>query len=267
MNTDSTSFGGLLLCWRRRRRMSQLDLASEAGISQRHVSFVESGRSSPSRDMVLRLAEHLDVPLRDRNALLVSAGYAPVYSDRSLDEPGLDQARRAVTMLLEAHAPNPALAIDRHWNMVAANRGIEMLLKGVEEDLLAPPVNVIRLSMHPRGLAPRIGNLREWRTHVIARLMRQVDISGDAVLAGLLEEVKAFPVPAGARPHRPPAVDPLAGIAVPLIIEVDGVALSFLSATTVFGTAVDITLSELAIESFLPADAATADALARLGGT
>ncbi len=243
--------------------MSQLDLACEAGISQRHVSFVESGRSSPSRDMVLRLAEHLDVPLRDRNTLLASAGFAPIYRDRSLDEPALEQARRAVTTLLEAHSPNPALAVDRHWTLVAANSGIEMLLKGIDEELLVPPVNVVRLSMHPRGLAPRIGNFREWRAHVIARLMRQVDASGDAVLAALLEEVKAFPVPAGARPHRPPAVDPLAGIAVPLIIEVDGVALSFLSATTVFGTAVDVTLSELAIESFLPADAATADALAR----
>jgi transcriptional regulator with XRE-family HTH domain len=260
MDTDSPTFGALLRTWRRRRRISQLELACEAGISQRHVSFVESGRSAPSRDMVLRLAEQLDVPLRDRNAMLVAAGFAPLYRDRSLESPGLEQARRAVTALLEAHAPNPALAVDRHWQLVAANRTIALLLDGID------PVNVIRVSLHPRGLAPRIGNIRQWRAHVIARLMRQVDVSGDAVLAALLEEVKGFPVPASALPHRAPAADPLAGIAVPLVIEVGGVRLAFLSATTIFGTAVDITLSELAIESFLPADAATAEALVGLAG-
>lgn len=266
MDTDSPTFGALLRTWRRRRRISQLELACEAGISQRHVSFVESGRSAPSRDMVLRLAEQLDVPLRDRNAMLVAAGFAPLYRDRSLESPGLEQARRAVTALLEAHAPNPALAVDRHWQLVAANRTIALLLDGIDPDLLEPPVNVIRVSLHPRGLAPRIGNIRQWRAHVIARLMRQVDVSGDAVLAALLEEVKGFPVPASALPHRAPAADPLAGIAVPLVIEVGGVRLAFLSATTIFGTAVDITLSELAIESFLPADAATAEALVGLAG-
>lgn len=259
--------GDLLRTWRRRRHLSQLDLAGDAGISQRHLSFVESGRSSPSRDMVLRLADQLSVPVRERNALLVAAGFAPVYRERALDAPDLAQARRAVELILAGHAPHPALAVDRHWNLVAANRTVDLLMEGVDPALLAPPANVLRLSLHPRGLAPRIANFREWRTHVVARLARQIDASGDGALGALLEELKSYPAPPGARPHRPGTADPLAGIAVAFELATGAGTLSFLSTTTVFGTAVDIALSELAIESFFPADDFTARAIADLATT
>lgn len=264
MTSPTPSVGALLQTWRRRRRLSQLDLASEAGISQRHLSFVESGRSAPSRDMLLHLAEHLAVPVRERNALLVAAGYAPVYRDRGLDDPGLDAARAAVALILKGHEPHPALALDRHWHLLDANRAVPPLLAGVAPALLTPPLNVLRLSFHPDGLAPRIGNFREWRAHVIGRLVQQINACGDPALTALLEEIRSYPTPAAARPHRPGGADPLAGIAVPFeLITGDG-TLSFLSTTTVFGTAVSISLSELAIESFFPADAATAAAMRRL---
>jgi len=262
--TASPSAGDLLQSWRKRRRLSQLDLATEAGISQRHLSFVESGRSRPSRDMVLHLAEHLGIPPRDRNTVLVAAGFAPVYDERPLDHPDLAAARRAVEVILTGHEPHPALAVDRTWTLIAANRAVSPLLEGASPALLTPPVNVLRLSLHPEGVAGRIENFREWRAHVIARLVRQIDLSGDPALAALLEEIKAYPVPPGARPHRPPAEDPLAGIAVPLVMTSDHGRLSLLSTTTVFGTAVDIALSELAIESFFPADEETAAVLRRL---
>jgi transcriptional regulator with XRE-family HTH domain len=254
----------LLRDWRQRRRLSQLDLACEALVSQRHLSFVESGRSTPSRDMVLRLAEHLGIPLRERNVLLVAAGFAPVYRERALDDPGLAAARGAVERILAGHEPHPALAIDRHWTLMFANRAVAPLLAGIDAALLQPPVNVLRLSMHPNGLAPRIGNLREWRGHVIGRLAQQIDVTADPVLVALLEELRSYPVPAGARPHRPSAQDGLGGVAVPLELASAGGTLAFLSTTTVFGTAVDISLSELAIEAFFPADAFTAETMRRL---
>lgn len=260
MNRETASFGPLLRDWRLRRRLSQLALASEAEISQRHLSFVESGRAAPSREMVLHLAEHLAVPLRDRNRLLLAAGYAPAYPDRPLDDPGLAAARRAVDLILTGHEPHPALAVDRHWTLVSANRALTPLLAGIVPALLAPPVNVLRLSLHPDGLAPRIGNFREWRAHIIARLTQQIDTSGDAVLVALLEELKAYPVPPGARPYRPDT-GAYGGIAVPLELVLGGRTLSFLSTTTIFGTAIDISLSELAIESFFPANAETAAAI------
>lgn len=263
MTTASPSLGDLLRTWRQRRRLSQLDLAVEAEISQRHLSFVESGRSVPSRDMVLHLAEHLGVPLRERNALLVAAGYAPVYRARALDDPGLAAARHAVEQILKGHEPHPALAVDRHWTLVAANRALTPLLAGVDPALLAPPVNVLRLSLHPGGIAPRIVNVRAWRAHVLARLLQQIGATADPVLAALLEELKAYPVPGGASPHRPGGDDALAGIAVPFELLTEAGRLSFLSTTTVFGTAVDVSLSELAIESFFPADAATAETMRR----
>ena len=241
--------------------MSQLGLASEAEVSQRHLSFIESGRSRPSRDMVLRLAEHLSIPLRERNAILVAAGFAPVYRERTLDDPGLEAARRAIDLILKGHAPHPALAIDRHWTMVTANDSVAPLLSGVDGALLEPPVNVLRLSLHPGGLAPRINNFREWRAHIIGRVTRQIDNSADPVLVELLEELKSYPVPPGARPYQPGNQVALGGIAVPIELATEHGVLSFVSATTVFGTAVDISLSELAIESFFPADAATAEAM------
>jgi transcriptional regulator with XRE-family HTH domain len=267
MIASALSAGQLLRQWRHRRRLSQLDLACEAEVSQRHLSFVESGRSTPSRDMVLRLAEHLGIPLRERNLLLVAAGFAPVYRERALDDPGLEAPRHAVELILEGHEPHPALAIDRHWTLVSANRALTPLLSGIDEALLRPPVNVLRVSLHPRGLAPRIGNFREWRTHVIRRLAQQIDNSADPVLIALLEELKSYPVPPDARPYVASAQDKLGGVAVPLEFLAEQGTLSFLSTTTVFGTALDISLSELAIESFFPADRFTAEAMRSLTQT
>lgn len=264
MMETAASAGQLLRTWRQRRRLSQLDLACEAEVSQRHLSFVESGRSAPSRDMVLRLAEQLAIPLRERNVLLVAAGFAPVYRERALDDPGLETARRAVERILTGHEPHPALAIDRHWTLVFANRAVAPLLAGIDQALLQPPVNVLRLSMHPDGLAPRIGNFRAWRGHVISRLAQQIDATADPILMALLEELKSYPVPLKAKPHVPCVQDQFGGVAVPLELRTGGGILSFLSTTTVFGTAVDISLSELAIESFFPADAFTAETMRRL---
>ncbi|WP_183732139.1 helix-turn-helix transcriptional regulator [Paraburkholderia bannensis] len=253
------SVGELLREWRVRRRMSQLLLATEAEISTRHLSFVESGRATPSREMVMHLAEQLDVPLRERNALLVAAGYAPMYRERSLDDPHLAAARDAVELVLRGHEPYPALAVDRHWNIVASNSALAPLIGDASPALLAAPINALRLSLHPEGMAPRILNWHAWRAHLLARLQRQIEASADATLAALLDELAAYPRPAGAEPdtHEPPRHH----IAVPLRISTALGELSFYSTTTVFGTPVDITLSELAIEAFFPADTKTAEAL------
>jgi transcriptional regulator with XRE-family HTH domain len=267
MTNQTSSVGTLLQGWRQRRRLSQLDLAGNAEISQRHLSFIESGRSMPSRDMLMRLSEHLAIPVRDRNVLMIAAGYAPLYGERAIDDPGLEAARNAVELILKGHEPHPALAIDRHWMLIAHNAAVPPLLAGVGPALLQGKVNVLRLSLHPDGLASRLGNFREWRSHVIARLVQQIEKSADSVLMALLEEIKSYPVPLGARPHRPSASDPLAGIAVPFALRTDRGMLSFLSTTTVFGTAVDVTLAELAIESFFPADKETADAMRLIAGS
>ena len=254
--------GALLRSWRQRRGLSQLDLACEADISTRHVSFLETGRSQPSRGMLIHLAERLDVPLRDRNALLVAAGFAPVYSEHGLDSPAMQAARKAVDLVLTGHEPFPALAVDRHWHLLAANRAVAPLLEGVSPELLAGPVNVLRLSLHPDGLAGRIGNWAQWREHVLSRLTRQIEASADPVLVALRSELQGYPAPAsaagggggGAEGHHPDVV-------VPLRLHTSVGLLSLFSTTTVFGTAVDVTLSELAIEAFFPADAETADRL------
>ncbi len=260
-------FGALLRGWRQRRRRSQLDLALDAEVSQRHLSFVESGRAAPSREMILRLAEQLDVPLRERNALLLAAGYAPLYAERPLDDPAMQAARGVVDQILRAHLPHPALAVDRHWHMVAANAAIAPLMLGVEDAaLLAPPVNVLRLSLHPRGLAPRIANLPEWRGHLLERLRRQIATSADPALVSLLAELTTFHPPlAGREAVGAAATYPPGGIAVPLELETAQGRLSLISTTTVFGTPTEVTLSELAIEAFYPADGATAERLARAG--
>jgi transcriptional regulator with XRE-family HTH domain len=256
-----SSVGALLREWRQRRRLSQLDLAGEADVSTRHLSFVESGRSLPSRDMLMRLAEQLDVPLRERNTLLVAAGYAPLYRERALADPQLAAARRAVDLVLKGHEPYPALAVDRHWTMVAANAALAPLVASAHAGLLAPPVNALRLSMHPQGLAGVIDNWHEWRAHLLARLRRQIDASGDATLAALLAELEAYPAPAHAQHAAHGEPDP---VVVPLRMRTPHGVLSFFSTTTVFGTPVDITLSELAIEAFFPADDSTADILRAL---
>lgn len=246
--------GTQIRTWRGRRRLSQLDLALEAEISARHLSFIETGRSRPSRTMLLRLAERLRIPPRERNALLVAGGFAPAQPARTLDDPALAAARQAIDKVLAAYEPYPALAIDLHWNLVAANSGIAPFLTDVAPHLLQPPVNVLRLSLHPEGLAPRIENLAEWRAHVFRRLEEQIDASADPVLAALLDELRAYP--GGGRR----ATDP-SGIAVLLKLRDGERLLSFLSMTTVFGTPIDITLAELAIEAFLPADAGTGEFL------
>ncbi|WP_043287227.1 helix-turn-helix domain-containing protein [Paraburkholderia oxyphila] len=253
------SVGELLREWRLRRRMSQLLLATEADISTRHLSFVESGRSLPSREMVMHLAERLEVPLRERNALLVAAGYAPLYRERALDDPQLAAAREAVELVLRGHEPYPALAVDRHWNIVAANASLAPLVGDASPALLAAPVNALRLSLHPEGVAPRIVNWHAWRAHLLARLQRQIEASADPALVALHNELAAYPTP----PHAlPAAAEPLQqSIAVPLRIRTARGELSFYSTTTVFGTPVDITLSELAIEAFFPADPQTAQTL------
>ena len=255
-----STVGDLLREWRHRRGLSQFDLAGEADISTRHLSFIETGRSSASRDVLLRLAEHLDMPLRARNHLLNAAGFSAPCPERRFDDPALDVARRTVESVLAAHAPFPALAVDRHWTLLASNSAVAPLLAGVSESLLAPPINVLRLSLHPEGLAPRIDNLGEWRGHLLARLRHQIDRSGDVRLTALHAELATYPSRASvARPAD------LAGIAVPLRLRVAGKreVLSLISMTMVFGTPVDVTLSELALECFFPADEPTRAALQR----
>lgn len=256
-------FGAHLRHWRTHRRLSQLDLAQEAEVSTRHLSYVETGRAAPSREMVLRLAERLDVPLRERNALLVAAGFAPMYRQRSLDDPAMASARRAVDLVLKGHEPFPALAVDRHWNLVAHNALVPMLMAGAAPELLKPPINVLRLSLHPDGLASRIANLAQWRSHLLERLQQQIAATGDTGLQALHDELEAYPTPQVS--HDTPAVDSeLSGLVVPFQLATPNGVLSFISTTTVFGTPVDVTLQELAVESFFPADAQTAAALAAL---
>ena len=238
--------------------MSQLDLACEADISTKHLSFLETGRSRPSREMVLHLAERLAVPLRERNTLLHAAGFAPAYAERTLDAPALAAARAAVEAVLCGHMPYPALAVDRHWTLLAANPMVARLLDGCAPALLAPPVNVLRLSLHTDGLAPRTENLAEWRGHLLDRLRAQVDASADPALAALLAELRGYP---GA--SAPSAATP-APIAIPFRLRTPAGTLVFISTTTVFGSPTDITLAELAVEAFFPADTATAEALRKL---
>jgi hypothetical protein len=211
--------------------------------------------------MVLRLAERLDVPLRERNALLVAAGYAPMYRERALDDPALAAARQAVELILKGHEPFPALAVDRHWNLVMANRMMPLLMAGADRSLLQPPVNVLRLSLHPRGVASKIANLAQWRAHLFERLRQQIAATGDGVLASLLEELRAYPAPAG---DSRQLEGELLGVAMPLQFQTEDGVLSFISTTTIFGTPADVTLQELALEAFFPADAKTAAALRQL---
>lgn len=255
--------GELLREWRSRRRLTQMDLALEAGVSTRHLSFIETGRARPSSEMVLRLAEHLEVPLRERNALLLAAGYAPAFAQRGLDEPEMGPVRDTLERILRGHEPYPALVVDRHWGLVAANAAVALFLEGIAPHLLEPPVNVMRLSLHPEGLAPRIVNLAEWRAHVLDGLGRQAVLSGDPALAALHEEMAALP--GGDSATQPPQLE-AGGISIPLVLREPGRELRFISTATTFTTAVDVTVSELSIESFFPADEATAQALRARAG-
>jgi len=254
--TTQAHAGDLLRQWRQRRRLSQLDLAIAANVSSRHLSFVETGRARPSSEMILHLAEHLDVPLRDRNALLLAGGYAPAYPERGLDEPELSAVRRALRSVLKGHEPYPAVVVNRWWELVDANSGIAHFTSHVKrQSLLEPPVNVLRLSLHPDGMAPRIANLPQWRAHLLARLHRQAQATGDRRLAALHDELEAYPGGQG-RPPEP------ADVAVPLRYRTGHEELSFISITAVVGTPMDVTVEELAIESFYPADERTAAWLA-----
>ena len=244
--------------WRQRRRLSQLTLAGDAEISARHLSFLETGRSQPSREMILRLAEHLEIPIRERNVLLVAAGFAPIFPERPISDPALAPASSAIMLTLGAHKPYPAFALDRHWRIVASNGALPELFADVPDELLQPPMNAMRISLHPRGLAPRIANLAQWRAHLLHRLHRQIDLTADAALSDLQRELLSYPEPSGVVDHR------LDQPVVPLQIQVSGQLLSFFSTTMVFGTAADITLSELALEFFFPADSRTTAAVAEI---
>lgn len=261
LSSDTGHVGELLRQWRARRRMSQLALSMEADISTRHLSFIETGRARPSRDMLLLLSGKLDVPLRVRNVMLVTAGFAPVYPERALESPALSSVREAVELVVRGHDPWPALAVDRHWTLVMANDALVPLIGDVDPALMQAPVNVLRLSLHPAGLASRILNFNEWRDHLLHRLHRQLEATGDVEIADLIDELAAYPVPESAGPGA--ATRTYAGVVVPLKLATDHGVATLFSTTTVFGTPVDVTLSELAIEAFFPADADTKAILGR----
>lgn len=256
----TSGVGPLLRDWRRRRRLSQLDLASEAAVSARHLSFVETGRSKPSRELVLHLAEHLDVPLRERNGMLLAAGYAPTFRQTALDAEEMAPVREALDTILAGHQPFPAIVVNRHWDVVTANdSAFAMLTEGIAEHLLAPPANALRISLHPDGLAPRIVNFAEWAAHLVDRLRREAEAYADPQLFELHDELCGYPGVAGSEVH-----DDTAGrLFVPLVLRAGagGGELTFFSTVATFGTARDITVEELSIESFFPADAATAAVL------
>ena len=263
MHTLKPAIGGLLREWRQRRRMTQLDFACEADISTRHLSFLETGRSQPSREMLLRLAEILEVPLRDQNVMLTAAGFAPIFRESTLADPEFGPAREAIDLVLKGHEPYPALAVDRHWNLVAANAGVTGFVVLANAELLKPPLNVMRLTLHPDGLASRILNLAEWRAHLLSRLKRQVELTGDKTLADLLVELSAYPYP---KSKHEVDVHHGGGVLIPMQFSSPVGKLSLFTTITVFGTPIDVTLSELALECFYPADAQTAALLRAMPG-
>ncbi|WP_106397258.1 helix-turn-helix domain-containing protein [Actinocorallia populi] len=244
--------GELLRQWRRRRRISQLDLAIAADVSARHVSLVETGKSNPSAEMVLRLADHLDVPLRERNRLLLAAGFAPRYTERPLDGGALTAARDAIARVLRAHEPYPALVFDRRWNILMSNRAVDPFFATVDPDLLRPPVNLVRLGLHPRGLAPLVVNLADVRAVFRTRIARQLAVAPDPELTALYEELLA------PGPEDAVSLSSESDVVIPMLIRFEGRELRLFSTITTFGTPMDITLDEVAIESYYPADAESA---------
>ena len=257
----SRPVGELLRQWRERRRLSQLDLALQAEISTRHLSFLETGRSRPSRDMLLRLAEQLEVPLRERNHLLLAGGYAPAFGQTALDAPQMAAVRAALRQVLAGHEPYPAVVVDRAWNLVDANAAVAVLVGQADPALLVPPVNVLRVSLHPAGMAPLIVNLGEWRAHLFGRLRREIALTADPGLAELYQELRAYPCD---QPEPDVEVPGPGDVVVPLRLRHGDRELSFLSIMASFGTPLDVTVAELAIESFFPADPATGSALREL---
>jgi transcriptional regulator with XRE-family HTH domain len=254
--------GALLRQWRERRRVTQLELALDAGISARHLSFVETGRSKPGREMLLRVLEQLEVPFRERNQLLLAAGHAPAYPERSLDDPDLGPVREAVDAILSGHEPYPAVAVNRVWDVVATNSAMLALADGVDIDpeLLEPPVNVMRLGLHPRGLGPLFVNLGDWHAHWLKRLERRLAATGDRELASLIDEVAGYPVP---EPEHDPAAEVAGGemLGPVRVRTADGGELSFFGMFASFDTPFEVTTSELAVELLFPADRTTAEAL------
>jgi len=264
MDRAVPGFGALLRRWRQHRGLTQLALAHEAEVSTRHLSWLETGRSEPSRAMLMRLAECLELPLRERNTWLRAAGYAALYAEHTIGDAALAPVRETVQRLLDAHAPYPALAVDGRWQLVAHNRIVPMLLQGLPPALTTPPVNVLRLSLHPQGLAPRIRNLPAWRAHLLARLDRQARRSGDPALQRLLDELRGYGPAAGDDSDARDTLEAGAELALPLWLDSPAGPLHFLSTVTVFGAPHDVAVAELAIETLLPADAATAERLRAL---
>jgi transcriptional regulator with XRE-family HTH domain len=256
--------GDLLREWRGRRRLSQLDLAYDAEISPKHLSFVETGRAQPSREMVLRLAERLALPLRERNVLLTAAGFAAAFPERNLDDESLTVARKVVDVILNGLEPNPSFAVDRHWNLIAANKSVGILLTEVDPSLLEPPVNILRLCLHPKGFTPQIINYSEWRSNILEYLNRLITISADAFLIEIIQELKSYPPPKSMKNVLPSKEIDNSRFAIPLRLMTKDGELSFISTITVFGTPIDVTLSELAIESFFPANEETAETLIQM---
>jgi transcriptional regulator with XRE-family HTH domain len=255
MTAHQLPFGVLLRRWRERRRMTQADLAYAAESSTRHLSCLETGKAQPSREMIARLAEYLEVPLRDQNTLLLAAGFAPAFQERSLA--ALDAAKTAIEAILKAHKPYPAFAVDRHWNIVASNSALPQLYEGCSAELMRPPVNAVRLTLHPAGMGARIANYAAWRAHTLSVLRQQIDARGDAVIQSLFAEVSAYPAPPGCEPAETfGAADRLA---MPLRVATRFGLMSFLGTVTIFGTPNDVTLSELALEMLFPADEKTAE--------
>lgn len=259
MITQQRPVGERLRQWREHRRLSQLDLALLAEISTRHLSFVETGRASPSREMVLRLAEQLEVPLRERNDLLLSAGFAPAYPETPVDAPHMAAVRDALRQVLGGHEPYPAVVVDRRWNLVDANRSVQVFMDQMPPELLEPPINVLRASLHPAGMAPRIVNLAEWRKHILDRLRRQVELTADGELAALFAELRGYP-----GGYAEATSSGASAVVAPLRIRHGDGELAFFSIVASFGTPIDITVAELAIESFYPADEYTAATLRSL---
>jgi transcriptional regulator with XRE-family HTH domain len=252
------SVGGKLRWWRERRRLTQLELGIQAEVSAKHISFIERGRTTPSRDMILHLARNLDVPLRDRNGLLLAAGYAPQFSELAWDDPQFEPTRRLLSEVVSAHEPYPAIVVDRHWQLLTGNRAGGILREGVHAELLEPPINVLRVCMHPHGLAPRIANLDEWADHVVGNIDRQYALSPDDTLKNLRNEMLAYARAAGCEPRT--HVGP-ARLAVPMQLGIHEGTVRLLVTIATFGTALDVTLSELTIETFLPADAQSSQML------
>jgi transcriptional regulator with XRE-family HTH domain len=257
-HTRGSGVGELIRTWRQRRNLSQLELSLDSAISARHLSFVETGRANPSREMVLHLAERLEIPLRERNGLLLAAGFAPLFEERPLDHEDMTPVRGALEHFLRAHEPYPAVVVDGRWNLVTANNALAVLTEGVAAALLEPPANGLRISLHPEGMAPRILNFAEWSSHMIRRLRRRAAITADPELERIYQEVKDYPRVA----LDSPALDSEASeIVLPLRLRHEAGELAFLSTISTFGSAHDITLAELSIEAFYPADAATAKVL------